>query len=123
MRKEIYRPAPLNREVADRKAMFAALNDFATSRQGFVISVPGDTDVTVEVLPDSALPAELIALGYDLHEAEPGERILASAIIERFSRRADGELEPTTPDSTAAVAEVRSHAGVVRVKRFTFEMP
>ncbi len=63
MRKEIYRP--LKPDVADRKEKFEALNRFVQDRNGFVISVPGDSSVTIEVLPDSALPAELIALGYD----------------------------------------------------------
>jgi hypothetical protein len=74
------------------------------------------------VLPDSALPAELIALGYDLHEAEPGERILASAIIEKFTMTSSGALAPLVEGSTAAVAEVRHHAGIAKTKRFTFDL-
>ncbi|WMT78842.1 hypothetical protein [Bradyrhizobium sp. Ash2021] len=62
-------------------------------------------------------------MGYDLTEAGEGERILAGAVVERFIRRKDGELEPITPGSTAAVAEVRNHAGVVSVKRYSFTMP
>jgi hypothetical protein len=91
MRKEFYRPGPLNPEIADRKAKFDVLNRFVQARNGFVISIRGDSIVMIEVLPDSALPAELIALGYDLHETEPGERILSS--------------------------------GIVKVKRYRFEMP
>jgi hypothetical protein len=69
-----------------------------------------------------ALPDDLRALGYDVREVGDGERILAHRIIERFVRRADGELEPLTEGSTKPVAEVRTHAGIVRVKRYGFDM-
>jgi hypothetical protein len=84
--------------------------------------VPGDRKVTIEVLPDSALPAELTALGYGLIEAPAGERILASAIIEKFTMTSSGALAPLVEGSTAAVAEVRHHAGIVRTKRLTFDL-
>jgi hypothetical protein len=32
-------------------------------------------------------------------------------------------LEPLTPKSTAAVAEIRTHAGICKVKRYVFDMP
>jgi hypothetical protein len=48
---------------------------------------------------------------------------LPHAIVERFTRRADGELEPATAGSTKPVAETRTHAGIVKVKRFAFDMP
>jgi hypothetical protein len=52
-----------------------------------------------------------------------GERILAHAIVERFGRRADGTLELLTPGSTLPIAETRNHAGIVRTRRFAFDMP
>jgi hypothetical protein len=61
-------------------------------------------------------------LGYDVTEAGEGERILAGAIVERFTRRADGELV-LTEGSTRAVAETRTHAGIVTVRRYSFTMP
>jgi hypothetical protein len=48
--------------------------------------------VTVECLPGSTLPAELRKLGYDVTKAGEGERILAGAVVEPFSQRADGGL-------------------------------
>jgi hypothetical protein len=33
-------------------------------------------------------------------------------------RHADGELEPLSAESTEHVAETRTHAGIVRVKRY-----
>jgi len=62
-------------------------------------------------------------LGYDVIEDGETERILAGAVVERFTRRADGELEPLTPGSTAVVAETRTHAGIVTVRRYSFTMP
>lgn len=35
-------------------SQFAALNDFVTSRHGWITSVPGAVEVTIEVLPGSA---------------------------------------------------------------------
>jgi hypothetical protein len=45
---------------------------------------------------------------------------LPTAITERFSRNASGELVPIVAGSTVAVAEVRHHAGIVQVERFSF---
>jgi hypothetical protein len=46
MRKEFY--IPLKPEVKDRKARFEALNEFVRARNGWVTSVPGNIDVTIE---------------------------------------------------------------------------
>jgi hypothetical protein len=48
--------------------------------------------------------------------------ILATGIMERFSRRADGVLEPPTAESTWSLAETRTHAGIVRVERYAFDL-
>jgi hypothetical protein len=63
-----------------------------------------------------------LRFGYDVREAGEGERILAGA-IERFTWRADGELVPLTEGSTRPIAETRTHAGIVTVKRYSFTMP
>jgi hypothetical protein len=68
------------------------------------------------------LPAELRAAGYDLMPAGEGERILASAIVEELTLSSSGALVPLTEGSTKAVAEVRRHAGIVKVARYTFTM-
>jgi hypothetical protein len=41
-----------------------------------------------------------------------GERILPTAIVERFTVRADGELEPLTEGSTKPIAQTVRHAGI-----------
>jgi len=116
-----YISTPPDPKIDERKKRFEALNEFVQSR-GWIISVPGAVEVTVECLPDSALPDDLRGLGYDVCEIGEGERILAHRIIEQFVRRADGELYPLTEGSTAPIAETRTHAGIARVKRYGFDM-
>jgi hypothetical protein len=74
-------------------------------------------------LPGSTLPDELRQLGYDVRDLGDGERILAAAIVERFTLTADGEFEPLVEGSTKPIASTVTHAGIVKVKRFVFEMP
>jgi hypothetical protein len=71
----------------------------------------------MECLPGSTLPDELRQLGYDVRDLGDGERILAAAIVERFTLSADGEFEPLVEGSTKPVAQTRRHAGIVKVKR------
>ena len=99
-------------KIADRKARFAALNAFVTKRNGWLTSIPGALDVTMETLPDSGLPDELRELGYDLREDGTSERILAFGITEHI---------PVTEGSTATRRV--QHAGIVKVRRYAFEMP
>jgi hypothetical protein len=120
--KQIYRPGPINPEIETRKERFASLNAYVTKRNGWLTSIPGAADVTMECLPGSMLPDELRRLGYDLREIEGGERILHSAIIERFTLTADGEFEPMTEGSTKPIAEVRTHAGICKVKVYGVSM-
>jgi hypothetical protein len=115
--------SPRNPDMDAAKAKFEAINEFVHARGGWVTSVPGATKVTVECLPDAALPDDLRAAGYDVREIGDGERILAHRIVEQFVRRADGKLEPLTANSTKPVVETRTHAGIVKVKRYGFDMP
>jgi hypothetical protein len=79
--------------------------------------------VTVECLPGSTLPDELRKAGYDVIETGEGERILPTAISERFVAGADGELEPLTEGSTRPIASTVTHAGIVRILKYSFSMP
>jgi hypothetical protein len=115
--------SPRNPEIDEAKEKFAAINAYITERGGWLVSLPGDPAVRMECRPDSALPNDLRALGYDVREIGLGERILPHQIIERFVRRADGGLSPLTEGSTATVVETRSHAGITRVKRYGFDLP
>jgi hypothetical protein len=69
-------------------------------------------------LPGSSLPVELQAQGYDLVASGDAERIVPTAITERFCIGADGELELLTSGSTRAVAYAVTHAGIVTVRRY-----
>jgi hypothetical protein len=77
----------------------------------------------MECLPGSTLPDDVRTLGHQVREAGDGERILATAITEQFTRRADGELEPLTEGSTKPIAETRTHAGICKVRRYAFDKP
>jgi hypothetical protein len=63
-----------------------------------------------------------IARGYIVIATGEGERILTGAITERFAS-VGGEYVPITQGSTLPVAETRTHAGVVKVQRFAFDIP
>jgi hypothetical protein len=77
----------------------------------------------MQCLPDSTLPAELRKLGCDVEPIGEGERIVHSAIVEKFVAGADGVLVPLTAGSTLPIASTVSHAGICRVKRYGFGMP
>jgi hypothetical protein len=56
-------------------------------------------------------------------EIGEGERILPTAIVERFVCRADGALEALTEGSTRPIASTVAHAGIVRILKYSFSMP
>ena len=85
--------------------------------------MPGAAEVELHTLPGSPLPAEITKLGYEVTQIGETERILPGVIVEKFTRRTDGELEPLTEGSTRRVALTVSHAGIVRVERHSFEVP
>jgi hypothetical protein len=119
----IYKPGEQDAKarVRDRKKRFARLNEFVTMGNGWITSIPGRDEVTVEVLEGSTLPDELREIGYRVEPDGSGERILARSIVEKFARVGD-ELVPMTAGSTLPLAEVRTHAGIVRTQRYSFSM-
>jgi hypothetical protein len=80
----------------------------------------GDQD---GVLPSSMLPADLRELGYYVRDVGEGERILANAIVEKLTMTSCGVFEVMTEGSTKAVAQVRHHAGIARVLRYSLPLP
>ena len=84
-------------------------------QNGWITSVSGSID--------ASLPDELQARGYDLTATGDGERIVPTAISERFCKRADGQVKPVTSGSTRAVALTVMHAGIAKVKRNSFDLP
>jgi hypothetical protein len=130
MKRDDTRTATGHRFVSDqrdkieaRKAKHARLCAEAREKCAWVISVAGDPVIRFDCLPDSPFPADLRERGFDLIDEGEGSRILHAAITERFVRGADGELVLATEGSTRPIAESRTHAGIVKVKRCAFEMP
>ncbi|WP_197033789.1 hypothetical protein [Bradyrhizobium sp. URHD0069] len=57
------------------------------------------------------LPDELRKLGYDVSEIGEGERIVPTAIVEKFVTGADGTFVALTEGLTRPVASTVTHAG------------
>ena len=111
--------------VEGRKEVFASLNRLVTDRPapGWLTSIPGNREITMQCLVDSDLPDELAKGGYDdIEMTGTAERILPSAIIETFVRIGD-DLVPLTPGSSRPIAATRSHAGLTVVEEWRFSIP
>ena len=98
--------------VSDRKELFEELNEFVSARNGWLTSVPGAAEVTMQCLVNSTLPDVLRARGYDLVE----DGTTASASCRTRSPRCHHRGQHG-PD------QGRAHAGIVTVKRFSFDLP
>jgi hypothetical protein len=88
----------------------------------WMISVRGDPMITVETLADSIIPKRLIEAGYRIEKEAPGERILATARQEIFTRNIDGTLAPLVEGSTAATSVTVTHAGPTTTRRYRFRL-
>jgi len=117
--REFYRP--IGPEVKSKLDRFRQMNDWVTARGGWVISPPGDDEMTIECLPGSTLPDDLRDTGYDVQADGEGERILPSAIVQRFACNVDGDFELLTEGSTRPVALTQTHAGVTKIQRYSFK--
>jgi hypothetical protein len=79
----------------------------------WIVSLPGDREVTIECLPDSVVPKDLHSRGYDVRPADPpeGQRIVPAMRTEHVS------IEGST------VGAIRtSHPGIVKVLRYCFQL-
>jgi hypothetical protein len=109
--------------LEERKRRFAGLNDFITSAGGWITSRSGEKEVRIDCLPGSALPEVLAKIGYKLRAELQGERILPHAVVEEFTKNADGSLGALTDGSTQAVSVRVTNAGVARVEKYSFLIP
>jgi hypothetical protein len=105
-----YRPGFADPAVDSRKAQFDRLNAIVIAGGGWITSIPGAIEVSVEVLPGSGLPDELRQLGYELEPDGEGQRILPAAITEGV----------ITEGSTVPVRV--THPGIVKVERYSFNL-
>jgi hypothetical protein len=97
--------------LPDRKDLFDRINKFVTARSGWLTSVPGAKTVTLDVLPFSTLPEQLIEKGYVLENDGNGERLIPHAIT-----------ETVLVEGSTMLAYRTTHAGVVAVDRFKFSL-
>lgn len=121
VRDPMFKRAP--HAIKDRHERFASFNSFIRSHGGWVVSVPGDKMVTVEMLPQSNLANVLADLGHNLEPLENGERNLPFAISENFARNSDGSLGIVTEGSTRPITTVVHHAGITPTRRYRLALP
>jgi hypothetical protein len=119
-RKDYFKPRRPSAEIASRKELFTSLNKFIMAHGGWTTSMPGAAEVTMETLPDSTLPDEMRGLGYDITEIGEGQGLLAAPIEERLTLTSCGVFEPLTLGSTKPVVQIRTHAGIAWVLRYSF---
>ena len=120
------RPSPKSRGVnlEERKRLFAGINAFVRKHgDSWLTSIPGERSVEMQCLPGSMIPAELEKLGYVLEPDGEGERILPHGIVQHFVAGADGEMVLRSEGDTRPISRTVTHAGIVTVKRYSFEIP
>jgi hypothetical protein len=100
----------LKATIESKKSSFAKLARLISNGGAWVTSYPGLSYLSFDALESSTVPAQLRALGYDPIDEGEGERILPAGITERF----------VTEGST--VMQVRHHAGITRVRKFSFDL-
>jgi hypothetical protein len=74
-------------------------------------------------MPGSTLPDELLAAGYDVQEIGEGQRILPTAIVQRFHQECGRHAGPVDRGLDAADRRDADDAGIVRVVRYNFRLP
>jgi hypothetical protein len=67
--------------IKRQREMFAALEEFARERQGFLVSAPG-FDLRIDVLPGSTLPADLAERGFQLRYCGQNMRTIPGGFVE-----------------------------------------
>jgi hypothetical protein len=75
--------------VKNGKGLFAEPNEFVRARNGWITSIPGAPEVTMECLPGSMLPDELRrGLGYNVDpdgEGDDHRNARGDLSVERFT--------------------------------------
>jgi hypothetical protein len=77
-----------------RKKNFEELNRLVHERHGWLVSVPGDFEMRLQVLPGSPLPAQLAALGYVIERTGTTSRILPHAVTIKFEVSSSARSSP-----------------------------
>jgi hypothetical protein len=71
----------------------------------------------------SPLPAQLVALGYDVVKTGTSKRILAHAVAQKFETSSSGALIPAIEGSAKSVTVTVTNAGIATVEQFDLRMP
>jgi hypothetical protein len=95
-------------KIETRKEQFERVTKFVTQNSGWVVSVPGALDITVECAETSDLHEKLGDLGYELREVGRRERIAPNAVVEEFV--------------SFGKKKTRNHAGLLPVIIYEFEL-
>ena len=80
--------------------------------QRVIVSPAGSFPLRFEARYDSPLPDRLMQLGFAVHHAGSGQRMLHDAIVETFRE-----------DSPGRPWRTRQHAGLVNVNVFAISLP
>jgi hypothetical protein len=114
---------PPDPKLEEAKAKFAAINEHVTEAGGWLVSVPGDPTMRLQVLPGSPLPGELIELGYLVTRTGETQRILPMAIAQPMTLSSSGALVAATEGSTRPVTMVVTSAGLATVETYDLRVP
>jgi hypothetical protein len=95
-------------KIETLKEQFDRVTKFVTSHGGWVVSVPGALDITIECAEGSDLPEKLAHLGYELREVGRRERMAPNAVLEEFV--------------SFGKTRTRSYAGLLPVIIFSAEL-
>jgi len=98
--------------VVDRRERFGRVLKVVQDGGGWLVSPPGAEECRMECLPGSTLPDDLREKGYTVTADGEGTRILPHAVTEDIL--VEGSTRPTRRVT---------HAGIVPVDRFKFNLP
>jgi hypothetical protein len=87
------------------------------------VSVPGDPEIRLQILPGSALPDQLAAQGYTVVPTGTTQRILAHAVAQPMTMSSSGALVAAIENSTRPTTVVITNAGIATVEMYDLRMP
>ena len=103
------RPPSLATLQAKRQKLWDALNEYVREGGGWITSVPGLSEIRIEVPQGSALPSKLMALGYDVRHCGSGTRLTPGGTVETFVER--------------GAPVIRHHAGFTPIEILEISLP
>jgi hypothetical protein len=109
--------APPNQEAEAAKEKFAAINTYVAEHGGgWLVSVPGDPEMRLQVLPGSVLLDQLAALGYIVEKTGETQRTSRTRVAPKFEVSSSGALAWPTEGSTKPTSVVVTNAWITTVE-------